>query len=214
MKTYYAATSLIADNFGDHRCFFCGAPANRKKELSSAFVDWWTVAEPESEYCCDGCFKSFDEKMVMEGKDKPQKFRNYSWFVTADRLVALTKGSKLRIESLLLDPGLEPWAMALAVSGQKHLLYRTPVNYGHCGLSVRVEDTIVHYSPGELIGRIMLAKSVVAKVGVKRAESFDTTLVMAIGSDLAERWQAVINEPLTKLALFICPSKEDCASCQ
>jgi CRISPR type IV-associated protein Csf1 len=152
--------------------------------------------------------------MVMEGKDKPQKFRNYSWFVTADRLLALTKANKLQIESLLLDPGFEPWAMALAVSGQKHLLYRTPVNYGHYPWSVRVEDSIVHYSPGELLGRIMLAKSVVAKVGVKRAESFDTSLVMAIGCELAERWQAVVNEPLTKLALFICPSKEDCASCQ
>jgi hypothetical protein len=171
------------------------------------------VAEPESEYCCDGCFISFDEKIAIAGKDKPQKTRSYSWLLTEGLQLPLTKADKKRILAILLDPPKEPWAMALAESGQKQLLYRTPVSVGGAPWQVRLENELVTYSPKSLMDRYGLALRVVAGVGHRGAAEPNVNSAFALGVELLESWQAVLGEPLTSLALFVCPSKEECAAC-
>lgn len=208
----HSATSLLARNVGEHRCFYCGAPADCKLVLSSSFIDWWIAKQPESKHICRGCEISIDEKIDIPGKDKKQKTRNYSWLITSERKQHYTKGDKLAIAEVLLNPPPAPWAFAIAESGQKHLLYRTPVNSHDAEpYAVQLELTTVSYTPAELRERMELARKVVAAVGHKGASSPNLSLCIAADAETLERWLNVLHEPLTALALYVTPSQKDCS---
>lgn len=55
------------------------------------------------------------------GKDKPQKFRNYSHFVVDGTWYPLSKGQKPQMRDLLQR---SPTVALIALSGQKHLFFR------------------------------------------------------------------------------------------
>lgn len=220
------ATTLLAEahdtpNAGGETCFYCGdiAGADSPLALSTSFVDWWSVARPDSGVVCRGCALALREKIAIDGKDKPQKTRNYSWFVTRREAVPLTKADKRRITEILARPPAEPWALALADSGQKHLLWRTPVNFGGpAPWTVQLEETTLCYVPEALMERCRTARSVVAAVGHPgaAAAATATSLVRVFdeGGDAGlaawEAWLGVRHEPLSRLALFLTPSREEC----
>jgi CRISPR type IV-associated protein Csf1 len=204
------ASSLLAVNVGDDHCFYCGDKANRSLKVSDTFADGWCVAYPQSKMMCCGCEMSLDEKIAIAGKEKPQKFRNYSWHISRSKATPMTKANKREMTGLLLEPPSEPWAFAIAESGQKHLVYRTPANLGDGPFVVRLEDELVVYSPRSLRDRIDLCRAVVAVVGHKGANDFSVTSVIALGLELALQWEAVYREPLTRLALFVTPGKSEC----
>lgn len=206
----FGASSLLAENQGTEQCFYCGSPADRKLKVSDTFADGWNVASPSSASMCRGCEKSLDEKMSIPGKEKPQKFRNYSWHITKTKSTPLTKANKDQIRALLLSPLGEPWAFAIAESGQKHLVYRTPANAGGEPFSVRLEDEIVVYSIADLTDRIELCRRVVSLIGHKGANDPSVSSAIAMGSELAEEWESVYRQPLTRLALFVTPGKSEC----
>lgn len=56
------------------------------------------------------------------GKDKPQKFRNYSHIVHHGTWFPLSKGQKSAMRDLLVQ---SPEVALIATSGQKHLFYRS-----------------------------------------------------------------------------------------
>ena len=210
VETMYA-TSLIKQPTGPHKCFYCGAPASNPLVLSSTFVDWWTVAQPESRQICDGCLISIDEKISIKGKDKPQKTRGYSWLVELEKRTSYTKANKKEIYAHLLNPPKPPWAFAIAESGQKHLLYRTPINQeSEPPFIVQLELEQIVYTPVDLLWRVTLAMKVVAAVGHKGAADPGVGLALAGNPELAEKWFEVYREPLTRLAMFVCPSQEEC----
>ncbi len=75
---------------------------------------------------CQACQFAFDEQSdvlaLRAGKDKPQRMRNYSHIVTNGQWFPLGKDQKQQMCDLLLDSA---WTVAvIAVSGQKHLLFR------------------------------------------------------------------------------------------
>lgn len=211
VSTHMIATSLLKFPSGSEKCFYCSAPAREPLKLSSTFVDWWSVAQPESRHICDGCLISIDEKIPIKGKDKLQKTRGYSWLVELEKRTPYTKAHKEIIYCHLLNPPKPPWAFAIAESGQKHLLYRTPINHdSEPPFVVQLEMEQIVYTPVDLLWRVTLAKEVVAAVGHKGATNPGVGLALAGNPELAEKWMEVYREPLTRLAMFVCPSQEKC----
>lgn len=204
------ACDLLAINSGCEPCFYCGCPADVKLKVSDTFADGWNVASPLSKLMCRGCEIAFDEAMPIAGKEKLQKFRNYSWFITKSDRLPLTKANKDTISAILLNPPHEAWSFAIAESGQKHLAYRTPANVGCQPYLVRLEDEIVVYWPEKLKERTELCRTVVAKIGHKGANDPSVSSAIAMGHALYMRWEAVYREPLTRLALFVTPGKSEC----
>lgn len=208
---YRAATSLIATCSGNYTCFYCGNPAEGKLILSSSYVEWWTVAQPESRHICLGCEWMINEKREIHGKDKLQKTRNYSWLIQSGKQTPMTKANKAELTALLLSPPEPPWALALAESGQKHLLFRTPVNTDNAPPhAVQLETDTIVYTPDSLRERMTLARQVVAAVGHKGAAEISAGMAIAAGYELTEQWEQVIGEPLTKLAMFLTPGQKEC----
>ena len=207
------ATSLLADNQGDVSCFYCGSPADVPLKLSSSFVEWWSVSQPESDHICRGCEVALREKIDIPGKDKPQKTRNYSWLVTTDSATPYTKANKTELARILLSPPDPPWAMALADSGQKHLLYRTPVNRQDTLYRVQLEMRTVLYTVESLRDRLDLTRRIVAAIGHKGAKLPGVGLAIAADdASLLEEWLEVEEQSLSALALFLTPSQKECKS--
>ncbi len=206
------ACDLLAHNIGSEPCFYCGCPADVKLKVSDTFADGWSVMAPSSTLMCRGCEICLNESMPIPGKDKPQKFRNYSWFITRGEKLPLTKANKTAIAAILLNPPSEPWALAIAESGQKHLVYRTPANVDpRCShYLIRLEDELIVYAADELKRRVALCRKVVGLIGHKGAADPSVSSAIAMGHELYCEWESVYREPLTRLALFVTPGKSEC----
>lgn len=205
------APALIESSKGSDNCFYCGHAAADAYDPPAAFTGWSEIACPQSRSICGGCTWMLDQKRIVAGKDKPQKTQNYSWLIESDKQTLYSKAHKSEITDVLLSPPHAPWAFAIAESGQKHLIFRTPVNHDNDEtLAVQLEMETVFYRPKQLRDRINLAKSVVAAIGHKGAAAPTVTLAICANGDLAQQWMEVFNEPLTRLALYVCPSKEIC----
>lgn len=203
------ASSLISQSSGTESCFYCGNKCSEPYDPPSAFTGWSDIACPHSRFICGGCLWSLDQKREIAGRDKLQKTQIYSWLIEEGKQTPYLKSHKSEIREHLLSPPAAPWAFAIAESGQKHLVYRTPVNL-ELPYIVRLEMELVAYRPEDLKARIDLAKRVIAAVGHKGAAKPSVVLAIVAGGELAEEWFEVCSEPLTRLALYVCPSKEIC----
>jgi hypothetical protein len=130
----YRAAGHIIDDYEDRHCHLCAgglfSPVPSSSILKTTFTNHdkttgsglicaacaWTLSEPSPELT------------TLTGKDKPQRLRNYSHFVVDGRWTPLSKGNKAAQAALLASPGGLPEVAAVAVSGQRHLLFRTPSN--------------------------------------------------------------------------------------
>lgn len=199
---------------GDRPCFYCGNPANVPLVLSNSFNEWYACANPSSDMICAGCAVSLDEKAHIEGRDKPQKTRNWSWLIC--ETAAEPVGQIARLRQVCLDPPSPPWALTVAVSGQKHLIWRAPVNLSNDVCVVQMELERVVYRPAGLRQRLALAMRICAASGKPcLTEEPDAGLLMRLlDSGLAEEeindWFERAAEPINQLAAHICPPKEEC----
>lgn len=208
---------------GNERCFFCGAPCKRSIPLTTylkdTFTDFGIVASPDSDWICAGCVLALREKAedVPGREDRPQKVRNYSWLVTADKAVALTKADKAELRRACLDPPPPPFALAIAETGQKHVLFRTPVNFADDPVSVQMDSATITYRRADLDDRIHLAARLAPTIGVSRLLDPPATgavlrLVEDHGDEAmawVDEWIRVQGEPLSRLAVFLTPSDGD-----
>lgn len=147
---------------GPGTCLVCGTPAEvtvRAKDALGQNFDLLTARRPDLDAVCEAC------TWAMAGKP-PRTLRMWSIAVTAstplppsmpgvpcdgDRL-HLCNRKDLRAVTALLTGGLDdPWAAAVAVSGQKHLLPYAPVNHPGARLTqARFESVTVAYQPATL----------------------------------------------------------------
>lgn len=214
------ATELLAmahgvPCFGDRPCFYCGASADDTYplDLRSSFNDWWNVAAPSSTVICRGCALALDEKVPMPGRDKPQKRRSWSWLLTADRAVPL--GDIPSIRTACLAPPQVPWSLSIAVSGQKHILFRTPANSGPEPYRVQFEAQGVTYTVSALSERLQLAKRIAAATGKPAlTDKLGVGLYMRLAESCPEPeiqdWFHRAAEPINQLAAHLCPPKMEC----
>lgn len=218
------ATALgVQLNPGESKCFWCGVGCNESLPVgvTDTFWDWDAVACPKSQYQCSGCGEALDEKRVIPGREiklnkkgKPSypKTRNFTWLVTPGRATPYTKADIDEIRGVCLDPPRNiEWGLAIAVSGQKHILYRTPVNRSGATLfEVQLEVLRVVYKTEVLRVLIDMCVKIAAANG-KPSLNGPIGPMQAIklpNPQLAAVWNKQWNNPVVRLAAFLCPSKE------
>jgi CRISPR type IV-associated protein Csf1 len=223
-KRPWTATQLFAGvgPSGTETCFYCGGscePIHPAKEIvKSSFTGLDTVTL--SDWVCPGCVAAMQEKMeitLVDGQIRTgQKIRGYSWVITDSQKLACTKSHRAKLQELCTNPPQPPFVICLSDSGQKHLLYRAVVNLSRDRVTVTLEGEVITYRPTQLIERIELCKMIAAATGkpamkeamtpqsqMRIVEHFESEEVLAA-------WLDCFSEPLTRLAVWLCPAKEEC----
>lgn len=122
-------------------CYLCGTiPATRPLELKKSFTAHSSAACPGSNHLCDRCEFALNTRAYYWNKSK-EKYsllyaRGWSWLYQGDRLLSprfrgeykgfpVVKGLATRAEMRwwLLEPPDPPFTIAIAESGQKHILF-------------------------------------------------------------------------------------------
>lgn len=126
----------------DERCWLCAGQTNGrgilvKDRIDSMFSDVHLACWPESQSLCEGCAGLLRQRM----------FRMYSCLATQEGVRHLARDAWADI---LTCPPEPPWAACLAVSGQKHLFFKTEVNRQNQLVYVQMEDLGIRFDPQEL----------------------------------------------------------------
>ena len=122
-----AANRPLGEGDASGTCRVCGLPG-----VGLSFTDWvrptftdWDKLQPGGILCqpCQFAFAEQSELLAARvSKEKPQRMRNYSHFVVGSEWVPLSKGDKAQMARILLEES--PEVAIVAVSGQKHIIFR------------------------------------------------------------------------------------------
>lgn len=145
------ASALFGNVSGRHSCYLCGCGcANEyktKEFIKSKFTNRDIAVAPFSDYVCLGCVRSMLEKTNVTLADgeirENQRARSYSWVLTESEQIAATKAHLEYLRNTILDPPVPPFAIILADSGQKHLIFRSIVNYSRDKFTVSLEESLI-----------------------------------------------------------------------
>lgn len=218
----FSGVTAIPDCWTE-RCFFCGGRCDKAISSHSFVKKSFTRLDTvtQSPWICVGCIAvmSEDARIVLPDgvvRDK-QKVRGYSWVIYPDGCkVAATKSHKAWLLEQCLYPRFVPCVISISDSGQKHLLYLAPVSFDKSNMTVSLESERISYRPIELLERVELCKRLVSVVG-KPPLSEGLTVVQKMllverygGDQWLREWLRVANEPLSRLAVWLCPGKDRC----
>lgn len=216
-------------NFGNNKCFFCGVLCGteylRVDHVKDSFTNRDIVANPESEYVCGCCVASIgqgdDEIEMINGDMKKRKNsrgmqpRMYSWVLTKDKKLAATKEHITELRNVILTPPSPPFAIVLADSGQKQLLFRAPITYDSTIFPVMLEEEIIIVNKKDLKTAIDAATKICAAIG-KRSLLECKTISCAIlcekyyGNIYAlQEWTKIYSSSKGQLAAWLCKNKEE-----
>jgi hypothetical protein len=228
----YTASRLFASKYnpGTHRCYFCGTNCDETYLSTDYIKDTFTnrdvVKLPGSKYVCRGCVESLgwgeDEMLMLDGTVKRRTNargmapRMYSWILTCDKRIAFTKAHIALIREVLCKKVPEPpFAIILADSGQKQLIFRAPVAMSREVFPVMLEDELIEVTPELLWKRIALTTPLVAATGKPALlEPLTTGTYIAYekyhgNTDALEKWAGIQQEPLSRLAAWLANNKEE-----
>lgn len=207
-----AAASHWADS---EVCWLCGTHAfdhalPKDDVVKDTFADHDKCAAPASHWLCEACAWSFSEHVPMVGREKLQRLRNYSHFVVGGTWMCLSKAEKARMQELLLDPPDDLWLGILAVSGQKHIIFRAPVSLGANPAVIQFEEKQIAYTPERLRNLLTAVAALLAlgfsKTEIERDDYFAARL-LNVGADAwappRQITQAARGSSLLDLALFL-----------
>ncbi|ADK81620.1 hypothetical protein [Sediminispirochaeta smaragdinae] len=212
-------------NIGEHRCFYCGMPCDgtytKKKYVKQTFTNRDIVKYPGSDYVCGCCVESLSgiyEVTQIDGTTKIGRAgqpRMYSWVLTENKKLAMTKKHLRVLRRICLSPPKPPFSIVLADSGQKQLIFRAPVNYDQNIFSVLLEEKEISVEIATLKKYLQKAKLVAAAIGkiaLKNPDEFINykNIIDLYGSEgpLVE-WIKIYSSPLGELAAWLCPGKEE-----
>jgi hypothetical protein len=216
-------------NHGDHNCYYCGASCDEQYKTADYVKDTFTnrdiVKYPQSKYVCIGCVESLgngeDEMPYIDGTTKVRENargmcpRMYSWILFPDHKLAGTKAHMKEWREILLNPPDPPFAIILAESGQKQLIFRAPIAMDKACFSILLEDEAIEVIPELLKERIEMCTPICAALGKPALEgdiSFSSyTRYQEYYGEIEsfEKWLAIRSEPLSRLAAWLSKSKED-----
>lgn len=203
---YRAAGSLgIPDaELASGSCWLCGASlvigVPLRQFVKSTFMDRDKVANPAGTHVCPACAFSFQEQSEelarRVGKDKAQRMRNYSHFVANGEWHPLSKAQKSEMRRFLLEE--RPELAVVAVSGQKHLVFRGTPGWWQVEeqamlpdplrlelVLLVIEDAYQTFSKSE-IGAGRYKQHRILKFGVERWDQLESQLREWRGSALFE----------------------------
>jgi len=202
---------------GAQRCYYCGSRCNglRPAAVKPTFTGWSNVVCPGSDFRCAGCDLAMDEKRVMAGKDKPQKTRNYSWVITESECTHYTKSDIAILRVHCLYPPRPPYAICIATSGQKQILYQTPVCIDSEQAVIGMEGEVITYITDELASLVETVDALAAVIGKPTLTGdIETGHVIRVheamgdeGIELLQAWERIRSQPLSRLAAFLAKPK-------
>jgi hypothetical protein len=215
---------------GDHHCYFCGAKCDDTYSaadyIKPTFTNRDSVHRPDSSYVCVGCAMSLgqgeDTMLMIDGTVKQRENARgmqphlYSWILTADKRLAFTKAHLAIIRDIILhNPPEPPFAIILADSGQKQLVFRAQVAMSKSIFPVMLEEEIIQVYPSLLRERILMATPVVAAIG-KPVLTDEITVGNYIAfykyfgnTDALDNWVRIQYQPISRLAAWLAKNKED-----
>lgn len=216
-------------NHGKFACYYCGCSCDDKYKTSEYVKDTFTnrdiVKYPQSQFVCIGCVESLgsgeDKMPFIDGTIKVRENargmcpRMYSWILFPDHKLAGTKAHIKEWREILTEPPETPFAVILADSGQKQLIFRAPIALDKKCFSVLLEDEAIEVYPGLLKERIEMCTPICAALGkpalqgeisfssYTRYESYHGEI------ETLDKWLAIRDQPLSRLAAWLSKSKED-----
>jgi len=190
----------------DETCWLCGGETGglglpTKKAIKDTFTDHPYARGQGSASVCAGC--AFCLSM--------RELRNYSILATVEYIL---HPSRSKWQDILLAPPEPPFVMCLAVSGQRHLSFKAPVNLDREKFTVLLEDQAVHVIPEKLKSVLEAVEALyvyftkeeiatgrysqhrIKECGLRRWERLDANVV---------DWRG---RPLFELALFVAQKRE------
>lgn len=214
---------------GTHKCYYCGADCGEQYKVSEYVKDTFTnrdiVKYPQSGYVCEGCMASLgegeDDMLMIDGTIKHRENkrgmcpRMYSWVLTKDKRLAATKAHIKQLREIIINPPEPPFAIILADSGQKQLIFRAPIALDRNVYALLLEDEKIDVDVELLKHRLDMALPVCAALGKPALTgdiSFSSyTRFMDYAGDITplDNWLSVRNEPISRLAAWLCKSRED-----
>jgi hypothetical protein len=211
------------DCTGDNQCFYCAARCDERFAAKEFVKDSFTGRNespcPGSAFVCAGCVLCLGEGVELTTLDgvhrTNQKPRGYSWLIQAHQARAATKANLAVLREFCLNPPAAPFSIVLSDSGQKHLLYRCPVNRDAGSVSLLLETERIDYLPAQLAERLALCKPICAASGKPALREppnmrFGMAVFEACGEAVLNQWSSVWSQPLSRLAAWLCPPKEAC----
>lgn len=140
-------------------CKVCGtiqpvtAPAG--KALGANFTDRSLYADPDSDRVCDCCLwacsgrglhtiRMWSVAAAPGVSMPPSQEKAAAWIGQHEGITLTSRHDTTPILRLLLDPPDSPWAVSIAVSGQKHVMPYTGLNTGPTGM-IRMETSDIPY---------------------------------------------------------------------
>jgi len=126
----------------DETCWLCGGETDgkgipTKKGIKDTFTDHPWARGQGSKSLCSGCAFCLNNRSL----------RNYSILATAGELC---HPSRADWREILLDPPEPPFVACLAVSGQKHLSFKAPINLSRETFTIALEEQMVEVAPTKL----------------------------------------------------------------
>ena len=200
----YADPSL--EEVPDKVCWLCGGEtAGRgvptRKAIKPTFTDHPHARNQGSRSICSGCAFCLSAR----------ELRNYSILVTGDRLCHPTRAEWREV---LTNPPEPPFVMCLAVSGQKHLTFKAPVNLERERFTVLLEERPIYVIParfGSLIEvvealYIYFSKDEISSGSYRQHKIKECSLRRweELEMDIAD-WRG---RPLFDLAIFVAQKEE------
>jgi CRISPR type IV-associated protein Csf1 len=222
------ASQLFAKDEGPHNCYYCGGWCSGYFDALEYVKDTFTnrdiVHFPGSKFVCHGCVDSMgsgaDEMLMIDGttkrreNDRGMQPRMYSWVLTIEKKLAGTKAHIEQFRDTIFDPPEPPFAIVLADSGQKQIIFRAPVALDRDVFPVMLEDDpilVIRDEFGEYLKKAMRLCAATGKPALR--DNLGMSAAIAVDNyygDLSalEYWAEIQNEPMAKLAAWVCPNKE------
>jgi len=145
-------------------CYLCGDPATKPLALKDTFTAHSSARVPDSDKMCDRCTYSINLRCWYNNPSKGRWgklfSRNWSWLFQGETLLSPTiKGTyaeggealeivsslptRVKIRGWLLNPPDPPFTIAIAESGQKHILFLAQEAHDRAYFPVQFElDTL------------------------------------------------------------------------
>jgi len=212
-------------NPGNNKCFYCGLSCDetyiKKEYVKHTFTNRDIVKYPGSDYVCGCCVESLlglsktkqIDGTVKEGRGGAPRI--YSWLLTENKKIAMTKKHMRVLRRIILNPPKPPFSIILADSGKKQLIFRAPVNHDRNIFSVLLEEKTIEVNRKLLkiyLKKGIIVSAAIGKIALKKPDQFVNykNIIEKYNSELPlVEWLEIYTSPLGELAAWLCPGKEE-----